>query len=422
MADPHAEFEKEALKQAGSLNRIRKDTVSEVTRLLLQAQKDIQAKIKAQPTDYNLWYGPQLNKAIEQQLNEWQEDAAIAASNGQTTAFDAGQSLISEPVAKLGVDLTALAPQLDTGQLKAMQAFTVSKMKGVAMDAINRVQTELALTIIGSQNPTDTIRRVQEIMGGIAKTRAVAIVRTELGRAYGVAAQARAEQAVEHVPGLQKQWRRSGKIHSRRSHDLTDGQIRPVDQPFIIGTGHVTPGKEPPGPRLMHPHDPKGPVSEVVNCGCIALPYLEEWKDQGLLQTPGKKAFSEQEIALNPFKADLHYLDETPTVGQILDAQDAAKAAINVKAKARRVLLQAEKALIPDINERSIAISPTGEILVDKEGAPERVTFTPGELLKLKDAWVTHTHTGISSFSPGDIGTASTHEFAEIRAIDTVFK
>ncbi|MFZ4704155.1 MAG: hypothetical protein ACOYMG_29265, partial [Candidatus Methylumidiphilus sp.] len=422
MPDPHAEFEQEALKQAGSLNRIQKDTVNEVVRLLKQAQKDIQEKIKAQPTDYNLWYLPQLNKAIEQQLAVWHEEAGKAATDGQTDAFDAGQTAITAPVAKLGVDLTALAPQLDTGQLKAMQAFTTSKMKDVALATVNRINSELALTVIGSQLPSDTIRRVQEIMEGVTKTRAVAIVRTELGRAYGVAAQARMEQAVEHVPGMKKQWRRSGKIHSRRTHDLTDGQVRPIDKPYIIGTGHVTEGKEPPGPRLMHPHDPKGPVSEVVNCGCTSIPFLQEWVDQGIIQTPGKKPFTEQEIALNPLKADLHYLDESMTVGQLLDAQDKAKPAVNLAAKARRVLLKAEKTLKPGINERSIAVSPTGEILVDKEGAPERVTFTPSELAKLKNALVTHTHSGISSFSPNDIGTASAYEFAEIRAIDTVFK
>ena len=319
MPDPHAEFEQEAIKQAGSRNRIQKDTVNEVVRLLKLARQDIQAQIKALPTDYNLWYLPQLNKAIEQQLAIWQEEAAQVASTGQSTAYDAGQSLISEPVAKLGVDLTALAPQLDTGQLKAMQAFTTSKIKNVALDTVNRLNSELALTVIGTQSPTDTIRRVQEIMEGITKSRATAIVRLEIGRAYGVAAQAHMEQAVAHVPGMKKQWRRSGKIHSRRTHDLTDGQIRPVDQPFIIGTGHVTEGKEPNGPRLMHPHDPKGPVSEVVNCGCIMLPFMDEWKAEGIIEIPGKKPFSEQEIALNPLKADLHYLDESQTVGQILD-------------------------------------------------------------------------------------------------------
>ena len=314
MFDPHAAFEQEALKQAGSLNRIQKDTVNEIVRLLQQAKSDIQAKLKAQPTDYNLWYLPQLNKAIEQQLHEFAIDAGKAAADAQADAFDAGQSLIDAPVSTLGVELQALAPVLDKGQLLAMQTFTTGKLKDVALDAINRVNTELALTVIGAQSPHDTIQRIQAVLEGSPKSRAVAIVRTELGRAYGVAAQARMAQAVTHVPGLKKQWRRSGKIHSRRSHDLTDGQIRPIDQPFYIGTGHVADDFQGDGIKLMHPHDPKGPVSEVVNCGCISLPFLDKWKDAGILQTPGKKPFSDQEIALNPLKADLHYLEETPTM------------------------------------------------------------------------------------------------------------
>ena len=309
-------FNQEVIIQAGSLNRIQKDTANEVVRLLKQARANVQAKLKAQPTDYNLWYQPQLIKSIEQMLDVWQEEAGSAAAAGQGKAYTAGQNLIDKPVEKLGIELHALAPKLDPGQLKAMVAFTTGKMKDVSMDTVNRINSELALTIIGSQTPFDTIQRVQQIMEGVSKSRATCIVRTELGRAYGVAGQARLMQAVQHVPAMSKQWRRSGKIHSRRTHDLTDGQVRPADQPFIIGTGAVIPGHEGNGPRLMHPHDPKAPVSEVVNCGCISLPFLAEWKDKGLLENPGKKAFTEQEIALNPLKADLNYMDEHPTMEQ----------------------------------------------------------------------------------------------------------
>jgi len=318
-------FNQEVIIQAGSLNRIQKDTANEVVRLLKQARANVQAKLKAQPTDYNLWYQPQLIKSIEQMLDVWQEEAGSAAAAGQGKAYTAGQNLIDKPVEKLGIELHALAPKLDPGQLKAMVAFTTGKMKDVSMDTVNRINSELALTIIGSQTPFDTIQRVQQIMEGVSKSRATCIVRTELGRAYGVAGQARLMQAVQHVPAMSKQWRRSGKIHSRRTHDLTDGQVRPADQPFIIGTGAVIPGHEGNGPRLMHPHDPKAPVSEVVNCGCISLPFLAEWKDKGLLENPGKKAFTEQEIALNPLKADLNYMDEHPTMEQYQKEFDSMK-------------------------------------------------------------------------------------------------
>ncbi len=50
------------------------------------------------------------------------------------------------------------------------------------------------------------------------------------------------------LPGLRKRWRHSGKIHSRLTHDVADGQVQPVDEPFRVSGG-----------RLMFPRDPAGP-------------------------------------------------------------------------------------------------------------------------------------------------------------------
>ena len=237
-----------------------------------------------------------------------------------------------------------------------------------------------------------------------------------LGRAYATASQLRATEAQKHVPGLKKQWRRSGKIHSRRKHDLTDGQIRPVDQPFLLGTGAVIEGQEGGGIRIMHPHDPKAPPSETINCGCISLPYMDEWAEAGLLEHPGKKPFSAEEIALNPTKAELN--DPGPTIAELQAKRDAATLEAP---KARRVVRDTEKSLRLGVNERCVVIGPRGDILLDKEGEPESIRFTPDELALMRDAVVTHTHPGIASFSPADIGLAATHGLAEIRVVDRVF-
>ena len=77
--------------------------------------------------------------------------------------------------------------------------------------------------------------------------------------AFSVATQERQTQAAEILPGLKKQWRRSGKVHSRTAHDLADGQIVDVDKPFMVG-----------GVPLMYPRDPKAPAKETINCGCVS--------------------------------------------------------------------------------------------------------------------------------------------------------
>jgi hypothetical protein len=251
-------------------------------------------------------------------------------------------------------------------------------------------------------------------MGGISRRRAIAIVRTELGRAFATASQLRSEQAAEYLPNLKKQWRRSGKIHSRRKHDLTDGQVRPVDQPFILGTGHVSDPAASGGIRIMHPHDPAAPPSETINCGCISLPYMESWKDAGLLTDPGKRPFSAEEIRLNPVKQEL--AEPGATIGEIIKArEDAARPVVLESPKVRRVLREVEQRIAAEKVEVAVVLDRSGNILGETRGDAEHVAIAA---VSLKDAIVTHTHVHVASFSDSDIKAAMTSQMAEIRAID----
>ncbi len=97
------------------------------------------------------------------------------------------------------------------------------------------------------------------------------------------------------LPGLQKQWRRSGKIHSRTSHDRADGQVRPVDKPFDVA-----------GVQLRFPRDPLGPAKETINCGCTSLPFMATWE----VTTPGRQPFTPAELAARPSRAQFTQGDE----------------------------------------------------------------------------------------------------------------
>ena len=92
-----------------------------------------------------------------------------------------------------------------------------------------------------------------------------------LGRAYSVAGQQRMEQASEVLPGLRKQWRRSGKLRTRLTHDAIGGQLRDADKAFSVA-----------GASLMFPRDPAGPTAETVNRGCQSLPWMESWGRSGI--------------------------------------------------------------------------------------------------------------------------------------------
>ncbi|MFZ5530302.1 MAG: hypothetical protein ACOY4U_04530 [Pseudomonadota bacterium] len=275
---------REALKGRTAILR---DTHAEIMRLLKLAQAEIAAVLAGQPSDYQLWMLPQISKEISVVMARFGDAGAATLSTASGKAWQAGQGLIDVPLAAAGFALAGVAPSIDTRQLLAMRAFMTDRIKDVGVAAANKINSELGLVVIGARAPGDAIGRVTEILGDQSRARATTIVRTELGRVYAVAAQARMEQAGELVPGLKKQWRRSGKIHSRLNHDLADGQIRERDQPFNVG-----------GRQIMHPHDPKAPASETINCGCVAIPYMDSWE----MATPGRKPYTADELRLNVTK------------------------------------------------------------------------------------------------------------------------
>lgn len=241
------------------------DTRAEIVRQLQLAQERIQTTLAAQPTDYQRWYLPQLSREIGRALAELGEASAATLATAAGTAWQAGEQLIDAPLEAAGIRVAGVAPAIDTRQLFAMRAFMTDRIRDVSVQAANKINTELGLTVIGAQPVHETIGRVAEILGPQSRARATTIVRTELGRAYSVAAHERLAQAAKRVPGMRKEWRKSGKLHPRPHHDAANGQVVDHDQPFIL---HGPKGEV----RLMFPHDPRAPAEETINCGCVMLP------------------------------------------------------------------------------------------------------------------------------------------------------
>lgn len=263
--------------------------LADVRKLLSRAQSDILSILQAAPSEYQAWQLASLNQSIELALADIAEDLKRSGSTHIEGAFKTGVAIVDEPLAAGGLRVAALLQDVDTRQLAAMRSFFTGKLAEVTAEAAAKVRTHLGLSMVGTQTTGDTVSQVARILKS-SRSRAITITRTEIGRAFSVAAQERMNQASEVVPGLRKQWRRSGKVHSRVEHDLADGQIKKPNEPFEIG-GH----------RLMMPRDPLGPAKETINCGCDALPYMESWD----MRQPGRQAFTDDEISRNPRKRDL---------------------------------------------------------------------------------------------------------------------
>lgn len=261
--------------------QIQRGTASEITRLLRDALAEIKTLLAAQPSDFQRWSLPQLRREIESTLAEFERGATAAVGDGAGRAWTAGQNFVDKPIEAGGVRIAAVLPELDTRQLTAMRAFMTDRIKDISASTANRISGELGLVTIGARSPGDAVGNVARLMGS-GRDRAITIVRTEVGRAFSVASQERLAQASETLPKLKKQWRRSGKIHSRLHHDSIDGQVREVDEQFVLGNGVP----------IMFPRDPAAPAAETINCGCESLPFVEEWE----VKNPGRVPFTDEEL------------------------------------------------------------------------------------------------------------------------------
>ena len=286
-------LKKERRKRGRRLTAIQRDTAGEIERLLREADASIAARLAQSTSDFEQATLPALQRSVRQTLAAMQAGGEAALHGGADRAWRAGVEMIDRPVEagfNLGgpptLRLEAQLPSVDPRQLAAMKSFLTDKIADITTTVANRVNSELGLTLLGAQTPSETVTAVARHIKG-SRSRALTIVRTELGRAFSAASQARFEQAQSILPGLKKQWRRSGKRHSRIAHDLIDGQIRAVDEPFDVG-----------GVELMFPRDPKGPAKETINCGCTSLPWMDSWS----VKQPGEQPFTADELAADPGK------------------------------------------------------------------------------------------------------------------------
>ena len=305
-AERNRAFKKERAKRSRALPRIQRETDAEIGRLLRRTNRELRAQLADDASDFTRYLNPQLRRSVRSTLETLGADAGETLASGAGNAWDAGVALVDEPInAALALDapganIAANLASVDVRQLRAMRTFLTNKMTEVSVQAINRVNTQIGLVATGVQTPGDAVGHVAKLLNS-TRGRAITIVRTELGRAFSVAGQERYTQASRRLPGLKKQWRRSGKLHSRVEHDAADGQIRDVDKPFSVG-----------GVELMFPRDPAGPAKETINCGCQSLPYMESWAERDALVSPERRAFTDDEIAARPERAEINRPSPAP--------------------------------------------------------------------------------------------------------------
>lgn len=280
-AERRRRFLAERAAQVKRYNEAFKETAGEATRILRAAGDMIRAELAGTASEFQAWQLPNIQGNIDKALAQIGEELAKAGAAGATKGHAIGVDLLDQPLKAGGIRIAAVLPEVDVRQLMAIRTFLTDRLRNVTAEVAGKVRSQIGLAMVGAQTPGQAVSAVAGLVEG-GRGRAITIVRTEMGRAFSVATQERQSQAATYLPGLKKQWRRSGKVHSRMSHDLADGQIVAVDEPFTIGSH-----------KLMFPRDPAAPASETVNCGCNSLPIMEDWE----VRQPGRQPLSKEEIA-----------------------------------------------------------------------------------------------------------------------------
>lgn len=286
-------FMAERRRQLEAAAAIQAETYQDMVRLLEEARDRIAAALAASPSEFENWRLRGLQEQVRAALALFERGATSVLTTGLDRSWTAGSDMIVAPLAAGGLEIGGLLPALDPRLLDAIKSFQIDKIRDISTTLASRISTELAQAAIGVQSPWEAATKIAAEME-TPKPRALMIVRTELGTVYSEAGQQRMEQAVKAgVKGLEKMWRRSGKLHPRLTHELADGQIVEVDKPFVVG-----------GIEIPKPRDPSIPAGERINCGCQSVPHMRHWK----LSTPGERAYTAEEIAASPVKAEVERL------------------------------------------------------------------------------------------------------------------
>ncbi|WP_028318954.1 hypothetical protein [Desulfobulbus elongatus] len=207
---------------------------------------------------------------IERYLSAFESAAGLEMSSLLDAAWDMGGGLVPAAVRAGGMHV-AFA-HIPGTVLQVLKDYSFHKISGLAADAFTRIRGVLSLGILGQQTPHEV---VQAIAGNLVspgvfnslEDRAEVIAGVEMGRAYSTATQESMRTASGSVSGLKKQWWHAGHPKRPRLNHLNlHGQVRPVNEPFTIGSL-----------AMMYPRDPNAPASEVIRCGCDHVPYHEEW-------------------------------------------------------------------------------------------------------------------------------------------------
>lgn len=260
-------FNKARTEQLKALLKNKTELWETIVRLLELAEENTQSILQAQPTDWQQWHYGKLQGQLNQVMLELGERSAAQIATFSKSTWNAGINLIDAPLKAGGVTVNAVTQLVQHRQLVAIESFMVERINNVVAGKAEHIRLQLGLQMLGAQDVETTKKAVKEALSKKQAWRVKTIVNTEMSRLYNTAGYMRMDEISSAVPGMQKEWRMGRRKEHRASHLAIRNTRVAADKPFTVG-----------GVKMMHPHDPKAPAKETVNCACFLVPVMAHWE------------------------------------------------------------------------------------------------------------------------------------------------
>ncbi len=251
-------------------------TNDDVLDLLNDSRRRIIADL-AEADGFQAWHLENLKKEVERNILQFTKKARGAMDDVIEDLWDKGMKIIALPLVEEGILASPII--LSRSLLEQMAAYRNDRIINLGRSAMDKIHSEILMGVMGEKSVSDVIKNIgknlkdKSVFSSLA-ARAEAIAMTESGRIFNAASFESLKKSAELIPGLEKEWRHSGKRrYPRRPHRRIHGQHIPVNQAFrIVDLRHGGVVK------MMHPHDPKAPAGQVIKCGCQLRAYHADWE------------------------------------------------------------------------------------------------------------------------------------------------
>lgn len=215
-----------------------------------------------------------LASEVDRKLASFATAAAADIATAQKAIAIQAAKDVSATVSE-GVGMVPVHPLVDTRMLTIAQGYSADLITNLSHDTAGKINGALRRGALGGTSMLDLVQQIGGALEGGKFSglftdigdRAETITLNETLRMHSLSSMATiSDLSKRHDGNVDKEWFHipAARI-PRLAHIAASGQVKPVDEPFLVG-----------GEALMFPRDPNGSAGNTINCHCLVRPKVRE--------------------------------------------------------------------------------------------------------------------------------------------------